>query len=98
MTGFDVGPDVLRAAATAVRRAAEVVRGLELGRVADLAAALPGSAAGGTARELGPQWEDASVRWADGVDSYATALSTSAQAYQAQEDAATDGFGRTGGR
>ncbi len=98
MTGFDVGPDVLRAAATAARQAAEVVRGLELDRVADLAAALPGAASGETARGLGPRWADASVRWADGVDSYATALSTSAEAYQAQEDAATDGFGRTGGR
>ncbi|EWC58995.1 hypothetical protein UO65_5729 [Actinokineospora spheciospongiae] len=98
MTGFDVGPDVLRAAAAAARQAAGVVRALELGRVADLATALPGAASGATARELGPQWEDTSTRWAEGMDSYATALAASAEAYQAQEDAAADGFGRMGGR
>lgn len=65
MTGFDVGPGVLRAAATAARQAAGVVRGLELGRVADLAAALPGTASGGTAGELGPHWEGAMGRGHD---------------------------------
>ena len=98
MTGFDVGPDVLRAAAAAARQAVGVVRALELGRVTDLATALPGTASGGTAGELGPQWEEASARWAEGMDSYADALSASAEAYQAQEDAAADGFGRMGGR
>jgi len=38
------------------------------------------------------------ARWAEGMTSYADALAASAEAYQAQEDAAADGFGRIGGR
>lgn len=98
MTGFQVDPGALRAAADAAKQAADVVRKLELGKVAELAAALPGTESAGTAGALGPHWEDARARWAEGMDSYATALTTASDGYRARDDAAAQGFGRTEGR
>jgi hypothetical protein len=71
----------------AAQQAASVVRELELGRVAELAAALPGTESAGTAAELGPHWADTCVRWAQGMDSYASALTSAAEDYQEQDDA-----------
>jgi uncharacterized protein YukE len=98
MTGFDVDPKALRAAADAAKQAAGVVRELELGRVAELAAALPGTESSGTASELGPHWEATTDKWARGVDSYADALTAAADDYEAQDDDAGRGFGKAGGR
>ena len=98
MTGFEVDPEALRPAAGAAREAAGVVRGLELGRVAELAAALPGTESAGSAAELGPYWADACVRWAQGMDSYASALTSAAEDYQERDDAAARGFGGAGTR
>jgi len=98
MTGFDVDPKALRAAADAAKQAAGVVRKLELGRVAELATALPGTESAGTAGELGPHWETTTGKWARGVDSYADALTAAAEDYEAQDDDAERGFGRVGGR
>lgn len=98
MTGFDADPKALRAAADAAKQAAGVVRKLELGRVAELAAALPGTESAGTAGELGPHWEATTDRWARGVDSYAEALTAAADDYEVQDDDAEQEFGRVGGR
>lgn len=98
MTGFEVDPRALRVAADAAKRAAGVVRKLELGRVAELATALTGTESARTAGELGPHWEGTTDKWAKGVDSYAIALTTTAAEYEAQDDAAGHEFGRMGGR
>ncbi|SHG23734.1 hypothetical protein [Streptoalloteichus hindustanus] len=98
MTGFEVDPGALRAAAGAAQQAASVVHKLELGRVAELAVALPGTESAGTAEQLGRHWEASSKRWAEGMDSHAAALTSAARDYQAREDSAAHGFGGTGGR
>ncbi|SDJ17300.1 hypothetical protein SAMN05192558_110298 [Actinokineospora alba] len=98
MTGFLVDPEALSTAADAAKQAADVVRKLELGKVADLAAALPGTESAGTAGALGPHWEAVRGKWAEGMDSYATALTTAADGYRARDDDAAQGFGRTEGR
>ncbi|CAM4074306.1 hypothetical protein KIPE111705_39205 [Kibdelosporangium persicum] len=92
MTGFEVDPKVLRAAADAAKQAAGVVSKLELGRVAELATALPGTQSAGTAGELGPHWEGATDKWAKGMDSYAGALTTAAGQYEAREGATGQNF------
>ncbi|MGW5050385.1 hypothetical protein [Actinokineospora sp. NPDC004072] len=71
------------------------MRKLELGRVAELATALPGTDSAG---QLGLHWEASSDKWAAGMDSYATKLNAAADDYQAREDAAADGFRRMRGR
>lgn len=96
MTGFEVDPQVLRAAADAAKQAAGVVGRLQLGRVAELATALPGTESARTAGELGPHWEGATGKWAKGMDSYASALTTAAGEYQAREGATARGFRGTG--
>ncbi|MGH3915992.1 MAG: hypothetical protein ACRDTC_21675, partial [Pseudonocardiaceae bacterium] len=68
MTGFEVDPRALRVAADAAKRAAGVVRKLELGRVAELATALTDTESARTAGELGPHWEGTTDKWAKGVD------------------------------
>ncbi|SDC19930.1 hypothetical protein [Actinokineospora iranica] len=98
MTGFGVDPEALRAAAAAARQAADVVRELQLGRVAELAAALPGTESAGTAGQLGPQWDASTKTWADGMTSYASTLTSAADDYQAREDATAHGFGGMGNR
>lgn len=98
MTGFEVAPEALRAAAGAAQEATGVVRKLELGRVAELAAALPGTESAGTAQELGPHWADACARWAQGMESYASALASAAEDYQERDDATARGFGGSGAR
>ncbi|MCP2256619.1 hypothetical protein LX15_000302 [Streptoalloteichus tenebrarius] len=98
MSGFEVDPEALRVAAGAARQAAEVVRKLELGRVAVLAAALPGTESAGTAGRLGRHWEASGKKWAEGMASYADALTSAARDYQARDDAAAHSFGMTGGR
>ena len=98
MTGFEVDPEALRAAAGAAREAAGVVRGLALGRVAELATALPGTESAGTGAELGPHWADACARWARGMDSYASALASAAEDYQERDDATARGLGGAGAR
>ncbi|MFC6093686.1 hypothetical protein [Saccharothrix lopnurensis] len=98
MTGFDVDPKALRAAADAAKQAAGVVRKLELGRVAELAAALPGTESAGTTGELGPHWEATTAKWAQGVDAYANALIAAADDYEAQDDDTEREFGKAGGR
>lgn len=98
MTGFGVDPVALRAAADAAKQAAGVARKLELGRVAELATALAGTESARTAGELGPHWDGATGKWAQGMDSYATALTTAAADYEAQEDTTGHGFRRTGSR
>lgn len=74
------------------------MRKLKLGRVAELATALTGTESARTAGELGPHWESAADKWAKGMDSYATALTTAAADYEAQDEAAGHRFGRMGGR
>lgn len=98
MEGFEAGPAQLRASANAAQRAADVVRGLELGRVTELAGALPGTESAGTAGQLGPHWKSFTDKWAGGMDSYATALTSSADDYQARDGDAARGLGRAGGR
>jgi hypothetical protein len=96
MTGFGVDPAALRTAADAAKQAAGVVHKLELGRVAELATALPGTESARTAGELGPHWDGATDTWAKGMESYGTTLTTAASAYEAQEGATGQGFGRMG--
>jgi hypothetical protein len=96
MTGFGVDPGALRTAANAAKQAAGVVRELQLGRVAELGTALAGTESAKTAGELGPHWEGTTDKWAKGMDSYGTALTTAAAEYEAQEGATGHGFRRTG--
>ncbi len=98
MTGFEVDPESLRSSADAARQAAGVVRELELGQVAELAVAMPGTDAAGTATGLGPHWVDACARWTQGMDSYASALTSAANDYQERDNAAARGFGGAGAR
>ena len=96
MTGFEVDPQVLRAAADAAKQAAGVVGRLHLGRVPDLATPLPGTESARTAVEHAPPWDGAPGNWAKGMDSYASALTKAAGEYQAREGATAQGFRGTG--
>ena len=98
MTGFEVDPVALRAAAGAAKQAAGVASALELGRVAELGNALAGTESAGTAGELGPHWDGATDKWAKGMDSYAIALTAAATEYEARDDTAEHGFRRMEGR
>ncbi|ASO21080.1 uncharacterized protein YukE [Actinoalloteichus hoggarensis] len=97
MTDFEVDPAALRAAADAAQQAADVVRTLDLGRVTELATALPGTESAGTAGQLGPHWEDSCASWAEGMNSYAANLNSAADDYQERDDANAHGFGQTVG-
>lgn len=97
MTGFEADPKALRAAADQAKRAAGIVRELDLGRVAAISSALTGTESAKTAAELGPHWESSIGVWAKGVDSYAASLTTAATAYRARDDAGEQGFDGAGG-
>ncbi|MFI9451554.1 hypothetical protein [Amycolatopsis sp. NPDC052450] len=97
MTGFEADPKTLRAAADQAKRAAGIVRELDLERVAALSSALTGTESAKTAAELGPHWGNATGTWAKGVDSYADSLTTAATAYRARDDAGEQVFGGAGG-
>jgi hypothetical protein len=97
MTGFEADPKALRAAADQAKRAAGIVRELDLEQVSALSGALTGTESAKTATELGPHWENAIGTWAKGVDSYAASLTTAATAYRTRDDAGEQGFHRAGG-
>jgi hypothetical protein len=98
MDGFEVSLAQLRASANAAQQAADVVRGLELGRVRELAGALPGTESAGTAGELGQDWNGFTDRWAEGMDAFATALTDSGKDYTVRDGNAERDLGRVGGR
>ncbi|WP_414945535.1 hypothetical protein [Amycolatopsis sp. cmx-11-32] len=97
MTGFDVDPKTLRAAAEQAKRAAGIVRELDLKRVTALSGALTGTESAKTAAELGPHWESSIDVWAKGVDSYVASLTTAATAYRARDGASEQGIDGAGG-
>ncbi|OOC03646.1 hypothetical protein [Amycolatopsis azurea] len=98
MTGFEADPKALRDAVDQAKRAAGIVRELDLERVAALSGALTGSESAKTAATLGPHWESSISVWAGGVDSYAASLTTAASAYRAQDGVGEQGFDGAGGR
>ncbi|WP_069166071.1 hypothetical protein [Nocardia altamirensis] len=98
MRGFEVYPAALRAASDAARLAADGVRTLKVSRVAELAAALPGTESAGTAGELGRHWETTTKQWADAMASYASTMTAAAKEYEAQDKTNAHVIGRTGGR
>ncbi|KFZ79511.1 hypothetical protein ED92_19155 [Amycolatopsis sp. MJM2582] len=97
MTGFEADPKALRDAADQAKRAAGIVRELDLERVAALSGALTGTESAKTAAELGPHWESSIGVWAKGVDSYAASLTTAATAYRARDGAGEQEFDGPGG-
>jgi hypothetical protein len=98
MGDFEVDPAQLRVAARSAQQAADAVRKLELSRVTELAAALPGTQSAGTAGRLGPHWKGFTDNWAGGMDSYAKALTTSADDYEARDQGGAHGIRQAGGR
>ncbi|WP_083254877.1 hypothetical protein [Amycolatopsis orientalis] len=98
MTGFEADPKTLRDAADQAKRAAVIVRELDLERVTALSGALTGTESAKTATELGPHWENSIGVWAKAVDSYAASLTTAATAYRVRDDAGEQGFDGVGGR
>jgi len=97
MTGFEADLKALRAAADQAKRAAGIVRELDLERVAALSGALTGTESAKTAAELGPHWENATGIWAKGMDFYAASLNTAAIAYRTRDNAGEQVFGEAGG-
>ncbi|MFD0809678.1 hypothetical protein ACFQ05_06920 [Amycolatopsis umgeniensis] len=98
MTGFEADPKALRGAADQAKRAAGIVRELDLERVVALSSALTGSESAKTAATLGPHWESSIGVWAGSMDSYAASLTTAASAYRAQDGVGEQGFDGAGGR
>ncbi|GAB2643873.1 hypothetical protein [Nocardia goodfellowii] len=90
--GFEVTPGALRAASEAARQAAGVVRELEVGRVAELAAALPGTESATTAAKLARHWKAAGKKWAKGMDVYAATAASAADTYRTQDRAGARGI------
>ncbi len=86
MTGFATVPDALRAAGKAAADAVSALRGADCGiPVADLAAALPGSASAGAATGYADGWSSTFTGWCASAEQHAANLTTAADTYSTTE-------------
>jgi hypothetical protein len=82
MTGFGSTPDVIRAAGKTAETAASELRQADCGTpVAQLAAALPGSASAPAATDFADSWSRALSKWCDQATQHATNLGQIATNY-----------------
>lgn len=93
MCDVEVEPDELRKSAEAASAAAAEVRALDLTAVAGLAAALPGSRAGGKSGELDAHWDQNTTAWVGKMDAYGEKLVASAKSYESVDGAAQQALG-----
>lgn len=92
--GFEVVTKSLRNAADAAEEAADQLRKVDLGVVGDLAQALPGAKAAGSAKKVATQWDDDKSTWSTSMDGYAEKLTAAADAYDKNDQ---DAGGTLGG-
>ncbi|EID53344.1 type VII secretion target [Saccharomonospora xinjiangensis] len=91
--GFEVVTASLREAAGAAEDAADQLRSVDLSVVGDLAKALPGTRASGSATKVAEQWGDETSGWAKAMDGYAKKLTSAADAYDTNDRDAGDTVG-----
>ncbi len=91
--GFEVVTESLREAADAAEDAADQLRKVDLAVVGDLAKALPGAKAAGSATKVATHWDDDKSTWSTSMDGYAEKLTSAADAYDRNDQDAGDTFG-----
>ncbi|MFD8494962.1 hypothetical protein [Amycolatopsis sp. NPDC059657] len=89
MSGYEVVIEMIDPAAKAAARAAEGVQPVELGgTLTGVAQGIPGGTAVEAARLLSSMWTREIPAWAKNMDDYSAQLSSAAQHYRSNEDAA----------
>lgn len=94
MSGFEVQIGQLRNAAKAAGSAAEQAKVVHPGTGLDaIATALPGGVAARSAPALASTFDERAAGWADEIDKWSASVTSAANAYSENEDAATKAFG-----
>ncbi|MDG4825177.1 hypothetical protein O7635_25295 [Asanoa sp. WMMD1127] len=94
MSGFEVQIGQLRAAAKAAGSAADQAKVVEPGTGLDaVATALPGGVAATTAPTLASTFNERATGWAGEIDRWSESVTSNADAYAENEDAAKVAFG-----
>lgn len=93
LVGYEVVIEAMRKASTAAGDAAAAAGKVDLGgAVDDVDTAMPGSTSGPAADALAKTWADQVKAWSTDADGYAKDLSTAADHYAANEEAAKADF------
>lgn len=98
MTGYEVGIEEIRAASRAAASAAAQRRDIDTAAVPQEArTALPGSRSADLLAQVATRWCQAVDHWSGAMGGHAEALTHTADAYAANEEAATRDFRLIGG-
>ncbi|RSM75865.1 hypothetical protein DMH04_37685 [Kibdelosporangium aridum] len=96
-TGYAVIIDEIRRASTAADDAAEIASKVDVaGAIGPVGQALPGSKSADSVNRLMPYWKNEVTSWTADAKAYAANLSSAADRYEQNEQAAAADF-RTGG-